>query len=131
MVTVEPFAAVPLPPGTWLKTVPFAYCAGPDPCWTLTWKPAVVRIWVAVCWEEPMTVGTVTAPPETVMVTVEFGGAVPPLGLWAMTWPVGADEVGSDLTSTVNPLACRVDWAVVCCWPTTFGTATGAAPVET
>ena len=47
MVTVEPFVALPLA-GCWLKTVPLAYCAGPDPCCTLTWKPAVVRTWLAV-----------------------------------------------------------------------------------
>src|SRR6516165_1497750 len=130
MVTVEPFAAVPLPFGTWLKTVPLAYWAGPEPCWTLTWKPAVCRIWVAVCWESPMTEGTVTRPPDTVMVTVEPGAAVPPPGSWLVTWPVGADEVGSDLTLTTKPLACRVDSAAASCWPTTFGTATGAAPLE-
>ena len=28
MVTVEPFAAVPLAVGCWLKTVPLATCAG-------------------------------------------------------------------------------------------------------
>src|SRR5580704_6758654 len=130
MVTVAPFVAVPLA-GTWLKTVPLAYWAGPDPCWTLTWKPAVVRTWVAVCWDSPTTDGTVTAPPEAVMVTVEPGGAVPPFGLWLVTWPVGADEVGSELALTWKPRACNADWAAASCWPTTFGTATGAAPVET
>jgi hypothetical protein len=48
MVTVAPFAAVPFWGGFWLKTVPLATVAGPDPFCTLTWKPAVVRIWVAV-----------------------------------------------------------------------------------
>src|SRR6185503_20612391 len=47
MVTVEPFAAEPFW-GFWLKTVPLATVAGPDPFCTLTWKPALVRIWVAV-----------------------------------------------------------------------------------
>src|SRR5271165_4967783 len=129
MVTVEPFAAVPLP-GTWLKTIPLAYCDGPDPCWTLTWNPAWVRIWLAVAWESPMTDGTETAPPETVIVTVEPGGAVPPLGLWAVTWPTGADEVGSFLTKGLKPAFCSADSATTSPWPTTFGTATGAAPVE-
>ena len=69
MVTVEPFVAVPLAGFCW-KTVPLAYCAGPDPCWTLTWKPAVVRTWLAVCCESPTTDGTETAPPDTVMVMV-------------------------------------------------------------
>jgi len=64
MVTVEPFAAVPVPAGTSLKTMPLAYCDPPDPCWTLTWNPAWVRTEVAVCWDSPMTGGTVTAPPE-------------------------------------------------------------------
>src|SRR3984957_20209671 len=108
MVTVEPFAAVPVAAGTWLKTVPLAYWAGPDPCWTLTWKPALVRIWLAVVWESPTTDGTETAPPETVMVIVAPGAAVPPLGLWLVTWPAGADEVASALTVTWKPLACRV-----------------------
>src|ERR1700730_17810972 len=131
MVIVEPLAAVPLPAGTWLKTWPLAYCAGPDPCWTLTWKPAWVRTELAVAWDSPMTEGTVTAPPDTVMVTVEFGGAVPPLGLWAVTWPTGADEAGSDLTLTWKPLAWSAAWAWFCCSPTTLGTATGACPLET
>src|SRR5580704_13485064 len=130
MVTVEPFAALPLP-GTWLKTVPLGYWAGPDPCWTLTWKPAWVRIWLAVAWESPTTDGTVTAPPETVMITVDPGGAVPWLGLWAVTWPSGADEVGSFLTWALKPAVCSADSAAVSDWPTTFGTATGAAPLET
>ncbi len=65
MTTVEPFAAVPLL-GCWLKTVPLAYWAGPDPGVTLTWKPAWVRIWLAVAWESPTTDGTETAPPEIV-----------------------------------------------------------------
>src|ERR1700730_15529772 len=130
MVTVEPFAAVPLP-GTWLKTCPLVYWDGPDPCWALTWKPAWVRIWLAVAWESPMTEGTETAPPETVMVTVEPGGAVPWLGLWAVTWPSGADEVGSFFTAVLKPAFCSADAAAVSCWPTTFGTLTGAAPVET
>src|SRR5208282_1236632 len=131
MVTVEPFAAVPLPAGTWLKTVPLANCDPPDPCWTLTWKPAWVRTWVAVCWDSLMTEGTVTTPPETVMITVEPDAAVPLLGLWAVTWPIGADEVGSFLTEGLKPAFCSADSAAVSCWPTTFGTATGAVPVET
>src|SRR5271169_6767284 len=115
MVTAEPFAAVPLPAGNWLKTVPLANCDAPDPCWTLTWKPAWVRICVAVCWESPTTEGTVTDPPETVMVTVEPGGAGPPLGLWAVTWPTGADEVGSFLTLALKPAFCSADSAAVSC----------------
>jgi len=63
MVTVEPFAAVPLA-GCWLKTVPLATFAGPDPFCTLTWKPALVRIWLAVAWESPTTDGTEIAPPD-------------------------------------------------------------------
>src|SRR6266851_1360252 len=130
MMIVEPFAALP-DPGTWLKTVPFGYWAEPEPCCALTLKPAWVRIWVAVAWESPMTEGTETAPPDTVMVTVAPGGAVPPFGLWLITWPVGWLEVGSDLTLTLKPLACRICVALVCVWPITLGTATGAAPVET
>src|SRR5260370_16846404 len=130
MMTVEPFAALP-DPGTWLKTVPFGYWAEPDPCWLMTCTPAWVRIWVAVPWESATTEGTGTAPPDTVMVTVEPGGAVPALGLWVIAWPVGRLEVGSDLTLTLKPLPCRTEVAAVCVWPTTFGTATGAAPVET
>jgi len=66
------------------------------------------------------------------MVTVEpaailAGGA----GLWLITWPIGADEVGSGLALTWKPAFCRVDIAAVSCWPTTLGTATGAAPVDT
>ena len=51
IVTLEPRAAVLLASGCWVKTVPLAYCGGPLPCWTLTWKPAVFRTWVAVAWE--------------------------------------------------------------------------------
>ena len=91
----------------------------------------MVRIWLAVCCESPITEGTGTAPPETVIVTVEPGGAVPPLGLWLTTVPEGWVDVGSDLTETLNPLACSAAAAVLSCWPTTLGTATGAAPVET
>jgi hypothetical protein len=47
MVTVAPLVAVPFW-GFWLKTVPLATFAGPDPFCTLTWKPALVRIWDAV-----------------------------------------------------------------------------------
>ena len=86
---------------------------------------------MAVCWESPMTDGTEMAPPETVSATVEPGAAVPPLGLWLTTVPDGDVEVGSVLTVTWKPLAWRVDWAWFSCWPTTYGTDTGAAPVET
>jgi hypothetical protein len=75
---------------------------------TLTWKPAVVRTWVAVCCESPTTGGTETAPPDTVMVMVAPGAAVPPLGFWLITWPAGEDEVASVLVSTLKPLDCRV-----------------------
>lgn len=57
MMTVEPFAALP-DPGAWSKTVPLAYCAGPEPCRTLTANPAAVRIWAAVACESPITGGT-------------------------------------------------------------------------
>ena len=105
MVMVVPFGSVLLAAGCWEKTVPFAYWDGPDPCWTLTANPAVLRIWLAVCWESPTTDGTDKAPPETVIVTVEPGGAVPPLGLWLITVPDGCVEVGSGLTETWKPLA--------------------------
>ena len=91
--------------------MPFAYWDGPDPCWTLTANPAVVRILLAVCWESPTTDGTGTAPPETVIVTVEPGEAVPPLGLWLITVPDGCVEVWSGLTETWKPL----DWSSVWC----------------
>ena len=64
-------------------------------------------------------------------VAVEPGAAVPPLGLWLITVPDGCVEVGSGLTETWKPLAWSSFWATVSCWPTTEGTATGAAPVET
>ena len=89
MVTVDPLAAVLVAAGCCENTVPLAYWAGPLPGWALTAKPAVVRIWLAVCCESPITEGTGTAPPETVIVTVEPGGAVPPLGLWLTTVPAG------------------------------------------
>src|ERR1035438_5919741 len=131
MVTLDPLARLVLAAGCCAKTVPDPYCAGPDPCWTFTWNPAALRIVVAVCWESPTTGGTVTAPPDTVMVTVEPGRAVPVLGLWLRTRPAAWVEVGSGLTSTLKPAFCRVVSAPVSCWPTTFGTATGAAPLET
>src|ERR1700722_19444086 len=112
MITFEPLAAVPLA-GCWEKTVPFAYWAGPDPCWAVTANPAAVRIWLAVCWESPTTDGTGTDPPETVRVTVEPGGAVPPLGLWLTTVPEAAVEVASVLTETWKPLPSRVLWAAL------------------
>src|ERR1700722_19151656 len=130
MITFEPLAAVPLA-GCWEKTVPFAYWAGPDPCWAVTANPAAVRIWLAVCWESPTTDGTGTDPPETVRVTVEPGGAVPPLGLWLTTVPEAAVEVASGLTETWKPLAPSGFWAAFSGCPTTTGRWTGAAPVET
>src|ERR1700683_2437934 len=131
MMTVEPLAALAPLAGNWLKTGPWAYCAGPEPCWTLTANPAVVRIWLAVAWESPMTEGTAPAPPDTVIVTVEPGAAVPLLGLWLITWPAGAVEVASALVWTWKPLPVSVDSAALCCWATTLGTVTGAAPLET
>ena len=65
------------------------------------------------------------------MVMVAPGAAVPPLGFWLITWPAGEDEVASVLVSTLKPLDCRVVAAWSCCWPTTFGTATGACPLDT
>ena len=35
------------------------------------------------------------------------------------------------MTSALKPAFCSADSAAVSCWPTTFGTATGAAPLET
>src|SRR5579863_7607654 len=131
MVTVEPLAALAPEAGYWLNTEPLAYWDGPEPCWTLTANPAVVRIWLAVAWESPMTEGTAVAPPETVIVTVEPGAAVPPLGLWLITWPAGAVEVPSALVCTWKPLLVSADSAALCCSPTTLGTATGAVPLET
>ena len=75
--------------------------------------------------------GSAVRPLQVVRVTVEPGGAVPPLGLWLTTVPEAAVEVGSVLTETWKPLPSRVFWAAVSCWPTTYGTETGAAPVDT
>ena len=89
MVTVDPLAAVLRGAGLLREDGAVRVLGRPRPCWTLTANPAVVRIWLAVCWESPMTEGTDTAPPETVIVTVEPGAAVPPLGLWLTTVPDG------------------------------------------
>ena len=75
IVIVDPLAAVPLAPGCCGEHGAVAYWDGPEPGWTVTEKPAVVRIWLAVCCESPITEGTGTAPPETVIVTVEPGAA--------------------------------------------------------
>src|ERR1700684_1216188 len=104
MVTVEPLVDVVDDDGTWLNTVPFAYCDGPDPWVTVTWNPSWVRIDWAVCAELPMTLGTA---------------------------PALCVEVESVLTLTLNPSPCSVDSAWFCCSPTTPGTLTGAAPFDT
>ncbi len=56
---------------------------------------------------------------------------MPPAGLCRTTWPEGAVEFGADFGSTTKPAACS--WLVAVLWlsPTTLGTATFAAPVET
>src|SRR5579862_137542 len=79
----------------------------------------------------PTTFGTL-ALPETKIVTLDPGATlVPPTGLWFTTVPDGWVDVGSVLTTTWKPSFCSTDWAEFSCLPSTLGTVTGAAPVET
>src|SRR5580658_2944263 len=79
----------------------------------------------------PTTFGTL-ALPDTKMVTFDPGAMlVPPTGVWFTTVPDGSVDVVSVLTMTWKPSFCSTVWAAFSCLPSTLGTVTGAAPVET
>src|SRR5512133_3435813 len=70
-------------------------------------------------------------PVETLSVTVEpLSTSLPAGGFWATTVPAGLEE--PTLCSTdFNPTPVSAFTAEPCVWPTTCGTTTGFAPLET
>ena len=101
----------------------------------VTLKPFAFRSSIATCLSWPTSSGTVAVlgPLETVIVTVEpFAAWVPPSGLWSETMPSGR-RVGRRARGRrpAKPAASSVAFASASDIPTTFGTSTCLAPLET
>ena len=100
-----------------------------------TVRPAPVIAVVASDCVSPTTLGTVTGagPDDTVRFTVEPAATLaPPAGLWLITSPEGTVELDAVVTvPTTSPALVIALVAAACVNPTTFGTVTGAGPVDT
>src|SRR6201999_2836143 len=117
IVTSEPTAALVLPLGLWLMTLPTSDCV--DVGWVVVWgvKPALLRSSVAWVWVSPRTLGTFfwACPLETSSVTPAPWGterAVP--GLVPITRPVGKrpELCGTVFVTLISPLLrILVAWA--------------------
>jgi hypothetical protein len=139
---VDTTRATELPAGTevpavgfWLITAPFGTVVLAVRLTAPTARPALVMAVVAAACVWFTTFGTVTGagPVETTRATeLPAGTDVPAVGFWLMTAPLGTTELAAEVTApTTRPAPVMAVVAAACVWFTTFGTVTGAGPVDT
>src|SRR5690242_453130 len=97
-----------------------------------TTKPAAAIVLAASACARPLTSGTCAGPLDTTRATVVPPAAtVPAAGAWATTTPAGAKSSGRAVVApTAKPAARMSAWALLCTWPTTFGTTPGGGGPE-
>src|SRR5215467_5376806 len=134
MVTVE-FGGTEVPaPGLVLHTVPAEKPAESEleQGTAVTRNPSFLSCVVASAWLRPTTPGTLVPPPDTTIVTVlPLATWAPPWGFCRITVPACAVEFGSFLALTSKPALSSCVVAAVADSPSTDGTVTLPAPVET
>ena len=135
MFTAEPkFTLVPAV-GLWLITLPDGTVLLDAVVTVPRTKPAPVIAVVAAACVLPTTFGTLTlaGPVDTTMFTAEPAATlVPATGLWLITLPDGTVLLDAVVTVPTTSPAPVIDVvAAACVNPTTFGTLTGAGPVDT
>src|SRR5204863_20186 len=133
--TAEPLATLVPAVGLSLITLPAATVLL-DCCVTVpTVRPAPVMALAAAACVWPTTFGTATwaGPLETTRLTAEpLATLVPAAGLSLMTVPEATVVLDCIVTvPRVRPAPVMALVAAACVWPTTFGTATWAGPLET
>jgi hypothetical protein len=134
-LTAEPVATLAPPSGLWLITVPEGTVLLDCVVTVPTVSPTPVIAVPAALWVKPMTFGTVTfeGPLDTTRLTAEpVATLAPPSGLWLITVPEGTvllDCVVIEPTERLAPVIAAL--AAACVKPTTFGTVTGAGPLDT
>ena len=136
---------------TRFTALPGATCVPADGDWLITWpagivllycsltvptvRPAEVRVDAAADCVVPTTFGTVTGctPSDTTRFTALPGATCAPAdGDWLITWPAGTVLLYCSLTvPTVRPATASVSSATERWSPTTSGTDTSSAPIET
>ena len=135
MFTAEPAATLVPATGLWLITSPDGTVLLDAVVTVPTTNPAPVIAVVAAACVSPTTFGTDTGagPVDTTMFTAEPAATlVPAVGLWLITSPDGTVLLDAVVTvPTTNPAPVIAVVAAACVSPTTFGTDTGAGPVDT
>src|SRR5881227_2415806 len=134
-LTAEPLATLVPAGGLSLMTLPAATVLLDCIVTAPTVRPAPVMALVAAACVWPTTFGTAirAGPLETARLTGEpLAPSVPACGLSLMTLPEATVLLACIVTApTVRPAPVMALVAAACVWPTTFGTAICAGPLET